>query len=75
MLGLGSEAHRRLRAGERLGVATVIGVPGSAPRGVGASGGGEEGQGGAMAQRCPDVTNLRGGIVAWLDADGPVIQG
>ena len=37
MLGLGSEAHRRLRAGERLGVVTVIGVPGSAPRGVGAS--------------------------------------
>ncbi len=23
----------------------------------------------------PDVTNLRGGIVAWLDANGPVIQG
>lgn len=37
MLGLGTEAHRRLRAGERLGVVTVIGVPGSAPRGVGAS--------------------------------------
>ena len=23
----------------------------------------------------PDVTNLQGGIVAWLEANGPVVQG
>ncbi len=37
MLGLGPEAARRLRAGEPLAVVTVVRVPGSAPRGVGAS--------------------------------------
>lgn len=37
MLGLGPDAHRRLRGGETLAVVTVVRVPSSAPRGVGAS--------------------------------------